>query len=100
MLNDYPFGGYLIWAAPEYPVFIDGRADVYEWAGVLGEFGSWATLQTDPNALLQKYKIGFCLLSIHSPMLHVLPLLKDWKQVYSDQNSVILVRTPPDRPIG
>ncbi len=100
MLNDYPFGGYLIWAAPEYPVFIDGRADVYEWAGILGEFGSWATLQADPNALLQKYKIGFCLLSSHSPMLQVLPLLKDWKQVYSDQNSVILVRTAPDRPTG
>ncbi len=95
MLNDYTFGGYLIWAAPEHPVFMDGRADVYEWAGVLGEFGNWATLQSDPNALLQKYKIGFCLLSNRSPMLHVLPLLKDWKQVYSDNNSVIFVRTKP-----
>jgi hypothetical protein len=94
MLNDYPFGGYLIWAAPEYPVFMDGRADVYEWAGVLGEFGNWATLQSDPNALLQKYNVGFCLLSNHSPMLHVLPLLNGWRQVYSDNNSVIFARTP------
>ena len=37
MLNDYNFGGYLIWAAPEHPVFIDGRTDVYEWSGVLGD---------------------------------------------------------------
>src|ERR1039458_7411349 len=57
MLNDYSFGGYLIWAAPEYPVMMDGRTDVYEWSGFLGEFGNWATLQSDPNALLQKYRI-------------------------------------------
>jgi hypothetical protein len=92
MLNDYGLGGYLIWAAPEYPVFIDGRTDIYEWSGVLGEFGDWATLRTDPHALLQKYNIGFCLLSRQSPMAHVLPLMQDWKIVYSDQNSVIFAR--------
>jgi hypothetical protein len=95
MLNDYGLGGYLIWAAPEYPVMIDGRTDVYEWSGFLGEFGSWATLQSDPNALLQKYKIGFCLLSRQSPMARVLLLMHEWKIVYSDNNSVILQRTAP-----
>jgi hypothetical protein len=98
MLNDYGFGGYLIWAAPEYPVFVDGRGDVYEWSGVLGEFGNWATLQSDPNALLRKYKIGFCLLTSHSPMVRVLPLLPDWKLVYSDNNSVIFVRAADGKP--
>jgi hypothetical protein len=93
MLNDYNFGGYLIWAAPEHPVFIDGRTDLYEWSGVLGEFGRWATLESDPNALLEKYKVGFCLLTSHSPMVRVLPLLHDWKLVYSDDNSVIFART-------
>jgi hypothetical protein len=92
MLNDYALGGYLIWAAPEHPVFIDGRTDIYEWSGVLGEFGKWATLQSDPNALLEKYKIGFCLLNRQSPMARVLPLLHDWKMVYADNNSVIFVR--------
>jgi hypothetical protein len=95
MLNDYASGGYLIWAAPEYPVFIDGRADIYEWSGVLGEFGRWATLQSDPNALLQKYRIGFCLLNRQSPMARVLPLLHEWKMVYADNNSEIFVRTAP-----
>ena len=49
MLNDYVYGGYLIWAAPDHPVFLDGRADVFEWTGVLSEFGKWATLQSNPN---------------------------------------------------
>jgi hypothetical protein len=94
MMNDYTFGGYLIWAAPEYPVMMDGRTDVYEWSGFLGEFGKWATLQSDPSSLLEKYKVNFCLLTAQSPMIHILPLLHEWKMVYSDDNAVIFVRTP------
>ncbi len=94
MLNDHAFGGYLIWAAPEHPVFLDGRTDVFEWTGVFGEFGNWATLRSDPDTLLKKYGIGFCLLNPESPMVRVLPLLPDWKVVYSDSNSVILARVP------
>ena len=92
MLNDYVYGGYLIWAAPEHPVFVDGRADVFEWTGVLDEFGKWAMLQSDPNALLEKYKVDFCLLAQQSPMVRVLPLLGKWKVIYSDDRSVIFVR--------
>ncbi len=95
MLNDYAFGGYLIWAAPEHPVFIDGRTDIYEWSGVLGKFGDWATLRSNPSVLLEKYKIGFCLLNRQSPMAQVLPLLHEWKIIYSDNNSVIFARTAP-----
>jgi hypothetical protein len=93
MMNTFVDGGYLIWALPEDPVFVDGRADVYEWTGVLSEFGRWATLQSDPNALLDKYDVSFCLLERDSPMAYVLPLLPHWKEVYSDNSSVIFVRS-------
>jgi hypothetical protein len=93
MLNDHVYGGYLMWAAPEYPVFIDGRTDVFEWAGVLREFGAWATLQTDPNIMLDKYKVNFCILTRESPMIQVLPLLPNWKLVYEDKNSAVIERT-------
>lgn len=91
MLNDYVYGGYLIWAAPEYPVFVDGRADVFEWSGVLSDFGRWALLQSDPRLLLDRYKIDFCLLSRDAPMARVLPLL-GWDAIYSDSLSVIFTR--------
>ncbi len=94
MLNDYIFGGYLIWAAPEHPVFVDGRADIMEWAGVLEKFGDWATLQVAPKTLLDQYNIQFCILTSQSPMIRVLPLLPDWNLAYSDKNAVIFVRTP------
>ena len=92
MLNEYVYGGYLIWAAPQYPVFVDGRGDVFEQTGVLGEFERWATLQSAPRMLLDKYQIDFCLLSKNSPMAFVLQLLPDWHAVYADENSVIFTR--------
>jgi hypothetical protein len=94
MLNEHRFGGYLMWAAPEHPVFVDGRTDVFEWTGVFREFGNWATLQTDPNSLVDKYNVSFCVLDPDSPMTRVLPMLPNWKVVYSDSSSVIIARTP------
>jgi hypothetical protein len=91
MLNDYVYGGYLIWAAPEHPVFIDGRADVFEWTGVFDDFGRWATLRSDPRKLLDKYGIDFCLISREAPMARVLPLI-GWNSIYSDAQSVIFTR--------
>jgi hypothetical protein len=92
MLNEFNYGGYLIWAAPQYPVFVDSRNDVYEWAGVLDEFAKWATLQSNPNTLLNQYNIDFCLLDRASPMAHVLPLMQGWKTIYSDSRSIIFER--------
>lgn len=94
MLNGYADGGYLIWAAPEYPVMMDGRTDLYEWSGFLGQYGRWAMLEEDPNLLLKKYNVQFCLLSAQSQMVNVLPLLPEWKLVYSDDISRIFVKTP------
>jgi hypothetical protein len=98
MLNDWVFGGYMLWAAPEHPVFIDGRGDVFGWAGVTDQFGKWAQLQTDPKTLLDTYGIRFCVLSRQSPLVVVLPLLPEWKEVYSDNVAVIFARSTPSSP--
>jgi hypothetical protein len=92
MLNDWGSGGYLIWAAPDHPTFIDGRGDVFEWTGVMSDFGNWATLESDPRTLLEKYRIDFCLLASGSPMSRVMPLLPGWRTVYADKAATIFVR--------
>ncbi len=94
MLNDWVSGGYLIWAAPDHPVFIDGRGDPYDETGTTQEFGDWATLRTDPRILLDKYRISFCLLSRGSPMTFVLPLMPEWELAYSDNLAQVFVRKP------
>jgi hypothetical protein len=93
MLNDYGYGGYLTWAAPERPVFIDGRADVYEPAGVLADYKSLVDLDVDPQSILGKYRIDYCLLAREEPIVRVLPLIPGWKKVYSDDIAVIFARS-------
>ena len=92
MLNDWTDGGYLMWALPEHPVFIDGRGDPFDQTGITQQFGDWATLRTDPRILLDKYHIAFCLLDRGSPMTFVLPLIPGWQLAYSDSQSVIFTR--------
>jgi hypothetical protein len=92
MLNDYRFGAYLIWTMPQHKVFIDGRGDVFDPTGILAAYGRWATLDEDPNLLLEKYRIRFCLLSTNSPMSHVLPYLAGWRRAYSDDMAAVYVR--------
>jgi hypothetical protein len=93
MLNEYVWGGYLIWALPENKVFIDGRTDIYDWTGVLAEYLRWYTIREDPRLLLDRYRIDFCLLNRAAPQARVLPLLPEWKQVYQDDLAVIFERT-------
>lgn len=95
MLNEYAYGGYLSWALPEQKVFIDGRADVYAWAGIFEDYGKWATLHDDPNRLLDKYGIDWCLLSKSSPLARVMIYLPGWSERYSDSQAVIFARNPP-----
>ena len=92
MLNEYVYGGYLIWAAPDHKVFIDGRADVFEWTGVLADYTNWMSLQLDPEFLLDKYRIDFCLLSQGSSTSRIMRLLAGWKPVYSDNMSIVFAR--------
>jgi hypothetical protein len=94
MLNEWVDGGYLIWAAREHPVFIDGRGDMYSQNGVYNDFAGWAMIQSDPRDLLNKYKVDFCVLANGSAMSHVMSLMPEWRRVFSDDKSIIFVRTP------
>jgi hypothetical protein len=92
MLNEYVYGGYLIWAQPQRKVFIDGRADMYEPAGVLADYAKFMGMNGDPRSILDKYRIDLCLLTQDNPMSRVLLLLPGWKKVYSDKQSTVFAR--------
>jgi hypothetical protein len=90
MFNSYNFGGYLIWALPEYQVFIDGRADlhgdeiIFEWWNIIQGGDSW-------RESLDKWDIGFVLVESGLPLAEK---LKDanWELVYEDEVAVIYQR--------
>jgi hypothetical protein len=92
LLNEYSWGGFLMWANPAQKVFIDGRFDLYAWTGILDEFRRWALLQEDPRRLLDRYGIRTCLIRSTSPMANIFPLLPEWKRVYDDGLAAVYAR--------
>lgn len=90
ILNDYAWGGYLIWNLyPYYPVFIDGRTDLYGDT-VMPEFIAGYYLNGDWAAPLEKWGIRTALLPPDAPLAVALRLRPGWRQVYSDAQSVVL----------
>ena len=71
MFNEYGYGGYLIWKlGPQHKVFIDGRADMYEYSGVFQDYMHIANLDRDALSLLRKYAIQSCLVSAQERLGH------------------------------
>jgi hypothetical protein len=92
VLNDLPYGGYMIW--PKMPVFIDGRAELY---GEAFEMAYYRALQLkDVNQFLEILKtwdIDAVLLTPSTPAVGLLDNIGGWQRVYSDRNAVLHVRT-------
>ena len=98
VLNEYTWGGYLIWQAPEYKTFIDGRTDIFDYTGVLNEYIAFYRVHEDPKILLEKYDVEYCLLNKGTSGVSVLGYLPNWEQIYADDLAVIFARTPDQRP--
>ncbi len=99
ILNDYGFGGYLIYAmSPQLKVFIDGRADIYEANGVHAAYNSIFSLEPETQDLLRKYNIQACLIQRRSPLGTFLVATKEWDQVYADETSEVLVHNRRQSP--
>jgi hypothetical protein len=93
MYNTYGYGGYLIWSRwPEHKVFIDGRGELYEIAGVFSDYMEVTNLKPTAFAVLRSYRIQSCLLERKEPLATALAAQPDWQQVYFDDVSVVFVR--------
>jgi hypothetical protein len=93
MWNDYAFGGYLI--ADGRKVFIDGRADVYERGGVLSDYNALSKLKPGSLSVLDRYGIQSCLVKPDEALTAALLASPNWKRVYGDGTSVLLLRARP-----
>lgn len=93
MFNTHGFGSYLVWKlGPAHKVFIDGRGDFYERAGVLADYLDIVRIKPDALRLLRRYDIQSCLIKRGSPLATLLLATHRWQTVYSDNLVVILVR--------
>jgi hypothetical protein len=92
MMNEYGWGGYLIWTfGTSRPVFIDGRCDIYEYAGVFGDYLDMTRLKPDTPLLLAKYKLRSVFIPAKSILATYLSAAPGWKRVYQDKIAAIFV---------
>jgi hypothetical protein len=87
LLNSYNWGGYLIWALPEYPVFIDGRTDLYndeiisQWLQVVQAENGW-------QQVLDRWGVKLIILEPDRPVVAQLDS-NGWKRIYTDNTAVV-----------
>ena len=104
MVNPYLWGGYLEWNDPALKIFVDSRADIFVYTGVLQDYldllGSDSLVRRlDP--VLQKYQIRYVLfppgdsanpLLSGSGITYLLQHNPEWKIDYQDKVCVLMER--------
>ena len=93
IFNQYAWGGYMEWNAPELKPFIDGRADIFVYNGVFDDFLR-ATALKHSFEILDKYKIDYVLLPPNQPLAYLLEHSPAWHAIYTDKVAVLFERTP------
>ncbi|MBN1430140.1 MAG: hypothetical protein JXB07_17355 [Anaerolineae bacterium] len=94
LLNSYNWGGYLIWEARDYPVYVDGRTDLYDDDFLRGYLKTYHA-QSGWDKRLDDSGVNTVLVEASSPLAQVLALTDDWSMAYTDARSSLFVRDHP-----
>ena len=97
IFNQYLWGGYLEWTAPELQTFIDGRADIFVYNGVLDDHRRATSIEA-PLEVMDKYHIDLALLQPDRPLTYLLQHAPGWQQVYQDNVAVVVERVSAPLP--
>ena len=96
VLNDYGFGGYLIFAG--IPPFIDGRAELYGDEFIRRYVQAMLLESDELPKLLDQYGISWTLIAPERPAALLLDYLPGWRRLYADNVAVVHIRTDPTPP--
>jgi hypothetical protein len=97
IFNHYDWGGYLIWKLyPITPVFIDGRADLYEQP-LLDQFAETYQLKAAWRQTLQRWNIESVIVPEDSALATGLRASPGWTVAYQDAQAIVL--TAPAHPV-
>jgi len=95
MFNSYNWGGYLMFAAPDYPVFVDGRTDMYG-DDFLTTYLQTATGSPNWQKTLNDYAVNLVVVEAQSGLARALRDEPGWRLGYEDEMAVAFVREGGD----
>jgi hypothetical protein len=90
LFNSYNWGGYLLFNLPDFPVFVDGRTDLYDdqivdqWVQVVQAEAGW-------QDVLKQWQVKTILLEPHWPVTSLLAE-EGWQLEYHDEIAMIFSR--------
>ena len=90
LFNSYNYGGYLVWALPEYSVFIDGRTDLYndelidQWLQVMRAENGW-------QGVLDRWGVRLVLVEPDTPIVDKL-VQQGWSELYRSELAVVYAK--------
>ncbi len=90
MFNSYDWGGYLMWAVPDTPVYVDGRTDLYG-DDFLSEYINVYTLNTDWRAVFAERGVNTVVIEVASPIARELEGVRGWTEAYRDGQAVVYI---------
>lgn len=94
LLNDYQWGGFLVWYFPDQKVFITNNMDAYNVNGTSFAKPYWILTQTQPGWEKLFYQYNFdAVLAIKMqnwPLIEKLLSNPDWNVVYEDKESILM----------
>ncbi len=90
LFNSYNWGGYLVWNLPEYPVFVDGRADLYG-EEILDQWWQVVEATDEGWEVLDRWGVRLVLLEPHWPVVSQLEG-RGWELLYQDEGAVVFGR--------
>ena len=92
LFNSYNWGGYLMFAAPDYPVYVDGRTDLY--GDFVTDYASiYFNRADDIEAELEAQNINLVLVEAGAPITDALAESGNWTLEYEDELAVIWLRS-------
>jgi len=93
LYNPYEWGGYLSWRLyPDYPIFVDGRTDLYS-DDFFSDYLQLAGGDENSPALLERYGVELVLTQPDSPLAARIVTARGWTELYADPVAVIYSRT-------
>ena len=94
IFNTYQWGGYLTWRLyPDYPVFVDGRTDLYD-DDLLQEYLDAVQGLPGYLELLDRYNLNLVLVETRSMLDQRMRREPDWRLLYADNQAVLYQRQP------
>ncbi len=90
LFNSYNWGGYLLWTLRDYPVFVDGRTDLYT-DGVFTEWLDAVSAKPGWQETLDKWQVRLVLIEPGWPIAQLLKS-EGWQLLYEDEISVLYGR--------